>query len=57
MKVITLVLTVVAAVAVSSCCCQSQPAPALHKMPRNMDPVDEPVMTEPVKVLPEKSGK
>ena len=56
MKVITLALTIAAVVAVSSCCCQSQPAPALHKMPRNMDPMDT-VVTEPVKILPDKSGK
>lgn len=57
MKVITLVLTIVTAVAVSSCCCQSQPAPKLHKMPKNIDPMDDPVVPEPVKVIPEKSGK
>jgi len=56
MKVTTLILSVACAVALSSCCCQSQPAPILHPMPKDcgaQPEVQQPI-TEPVKVLDEK---
>ena len=49
MKAFTLVSIVVSAVAFSSCCCQSQPAPGLRPMPKNLVS-DQPVSVEPVKV-------
>ncbi|MCI7698542.1 MAG: hypothetical protein MSQ05_04070 [Akkermansia sp.] len=56
MKILTSVLAFVSALAVSSCCCQSQPMPKLPKMPR----CDEPTMVpqtpqEPVKVFHDKN--
>ena len=59
MKVTTLILAVACAVGFSSCCCQTQPAPKLRAMPKNLVPEEQPVQpgtiatqpTEPVKVL------
>lgn len=50
MKAITLITIVLSAVAVSSCCCQSQSMPALRPMPKNLV-TDQPTPVEPVKVL------
>ncbi|MBQ2379944.1 MAG: hypothetical protein II295_06075 [Akkermansia sp.] len=52
MKVTTLILAVACAVGFSSCCCQSQPAPKLHPMPKPCCQVEQP--TEPIKVFDEK---
>lgn len=60
MKFATLIVSVVCAVAISSCCCQTQSAPKLRTMPKNLVPEDQPVTpatpaaeqpTAPVKVL------
>ena len=62
MKFTTLIVSVACAVAFSSCCCQTQPAPKLRSMPKNLVPEEQPVQpcatagqpgapTEPVKVL------
>ncbi len=42
MKFAAFVFSVVSAVALSSCCCQMQDAPALRKMPRNLVPEEAP---------------
>ena len=63
MKFTALVLSVVTAVALSSCCCQTQSAPKLRAMPTNLVPEEQPVQpgttaeqpTAPVKVLDSKS--
>lgn len=59
MKFTTLIVSVACAVALSSCCCQTQPMPKLRPMPKNLVPEEQPVQpgqpgnvaTEPVKVL------
>ena len=55
MKLTTLIVSVACAVALSSCCCQTQPMPKLRAMPKNLVPEDQPVQTDiavqPVKVL------
>lgn len=62
MKFTALIVSVACAVAFSSCCCQTQPAPKLRSMPKNLVPEEQPVQpgtpagqpgapTEPVKVL------
>ena len=50
MKAITLITVVLSAVAISSCCCQSQSMPGLRPMPKNLV-TDQPVPVEPVKVM------
>ena len=62
MKFIALTLAAVTALSFSSCYCQSQPAPKLHPMPKNLDQeVDQPGTPgqpdQPVKVYNEKKGK
>ncbi len=42
MKFTALVLSVVTAVALSSCCCQKQAAPKLRNMPTNLVPEEQP---------------
>lgn len=42
MKFAAFVFSVVSAVALSSCCCQTQDAPKLRKMPRNLVPEEAP---------------
>lgn len=42
MKITALILSVVTAVAVSSCCCQKQAAPKLRHMPTNLVPEEQP---------------
>ena len=42
MKFTALILSVVSAVAFSSCCCQTQAAPKLRKVPTDLDPVEQP---------------
>ncbi|MBE6415077.1 MAG: hypothetical protein E7032_00920 [Akkermansiaceae bacterium] len=59
MKFTTLIVAVACAVAFSSCCCQTQSAPKLRAMPKNLVPEEQPVQpgtaaeqpTAPVKVL------
>ncbi|MBR3925599.1 MAG: hypothetical protein IKJ58_02425 [Akkermansia sp.] len=51
MKLTTLMLAVACAVGFSSCCCQTQSAPALHPMPKNCTPQPELQPVEPVRVL------
>lgn len=60
MKFTTLIVSVACAVALSSCCCQTQPMPKLRPMPKNLVPEDQPVQQpvqpgsvaeQPVKVL------
>ncbi|MBR5895477.1 MAG: hypothetical protein IKZ13_08040 [Akkermansia sp.] len=56
MKVTTLILSVACAVALSSCCCQSQSAPILHPMPKpcgaqQQDATTQQPVEAPVKVL------
>jgi len=56
MKVTTLILAVMGAASLSSCCCQSQPVPPLRPMPDfgcgKGEPIAPPV--EPIKVLDHK---
>ena len=42
MKFTALILSVVSAVALTSCCCQTQAMPKLRKMPRNLVPEEAP---------------
>ena len=56
MKFTTLIVSVACAVALSSCCCQTQPMPKLRPMPKNLVPEEQPVQPgtvaeQPVKVL------
>lgn len=52
MKFTTLIVAVACAVAFSSCCCQTQPAPKLRAMPKDLVPEEAPVQpSAPVKVL------
>ncbi|MBR3903276.1 MAG: hypothetical protein IKJ29_06435 [Akkermansia sp.] len=59
MKFTALILSVVSAVALTSCCCQTQAMPKLRKMPTDLVPEEMPgapgeqpgAPTEPVKVL------
>ncbi|MBQ5665002.1 MAG: hypothetical protein UHH87_05260 [Akkermansia sp.] len=62
MKFTALILSVVSAVALSSCCCQKQAMPKLRNMPMDLVPEDQigtsvtpgvtaPQPTAPVKVL------
>ena len=59
MKFTTLIVSVACAVAFSSCCCQTQSAPKLRSMPKDLVPEEQPVQPgataaqpgEPVKVL------
>lgn len=58
MKAVTLIMIIVGAVALNSCCCQSQAVPQLRPMPKNLlsdVPPQQP--TEPVKVLDYKGSK
>lgn len=58
MKAVTLITLVVGAVALSSCCCQSQSMPALRPMPKNLiSDVTAAQLAEPVKVIPYKEAK
>lgn len=50
MKAFTLVSILICAVGLSSCCCQSQPMPALRPMPKDLVS-DTQTPVEPVKVL------
>lgn len=55
MKAVTLVSVLIASVALSSCCCQSQPAPGLRPMPKNLvKDVPAAPYVEPVKVFTQK---
>ena len=56
MKAITLITVVLSAVAISSCCCQSQSVPPLRPMPKDLLS-DTPVQTTPVKVIGYKDAK
>lgn len=51
MKAITLITIIAGAVALNSCCCQSQSAPALRPMPKNLLKDAPPVQEPPVQVL------
>lgn len=60
MKFTALILSVVSAVALSSCCCQKQAMPKLRNMPTDLVPEEQPCQpgataaeqpTAPVKVL------
>ncbi len=55
MKAVTLITMLVGSVALSSCCCQSQPAPPLRPMPKDLvkDTPQAPYV-EPVKVFTQK---
>lgn len=62
MKAITLILAAATALSFSACCCQSQPAPKLHPMPKDLDnDVDNNipgnVPDQPIKVYQDKKGK
>ncbi len=56
MKAVSLITLLVGAIAVSSCCCQSQPAPKLRPMPKDLvnDAAQPPLPVEPVKVFTQK---
>ncbi len=56
MKFTAIILSVVSAVAFSSCCCQNQAAPKLRAMPSDLVPEEQPgqpapTADAPVKVL------
>ncbi|MBR6576687.1 MAG: hypothetical protein IKK73_06115 [Akkermansia sp.] len=42
MKFTAIILSVVSAVAFSSCCCQTQSAPKLRKVPADLVPAEQP---------------
>ena len=48
MKILTSVLAFVSALAVSSCCCQSQPMPKLRPFPKDCQEVMTPAAQAPV---------
>ena len=54
MKAVTLITIIVGAVALNSCCCQSQSVPALRPMPKNLIKDAPPIYEAPVKVFNEK---
>lgn len=58
MKAVSLISVIVCAMALNSCCCQSQPMPPLRPMPKNLGNLDAmtpaPVCSEPVKVFNQK---
>ena len=54
MKLTTLIVSVACAVALSSCCCQTQPMPKLRAMPKNLVPEEQPVQPGTVAELPVK---
>ncbi|MCH5285356.1 MAG: hypothetical protein J1E42_07135 [Akkermansiaceae bacterium] len=54
MKAVTLITILVGAVALNSCCCQSQSMPPLRPMPKNLIKDTPPVYSEPVKVFRQK---
>lgn len=55
MKAVTLISVLVASMALSACCCQSQPAPELRPMPKNLvKDVPAAPYVEPVKVFTQK---
>ncbi len=53
MKFTALIAAVACSVAFSSCCCQTQSAPKLRAMPKDLVPEEQPAMVvdQPVKVL------
>lgn len=55
MKVATLVTIILGAVALNSCCCQSQSMPPLRPMPKDLIKDAPPVYNTPVKVLDQKA--
>lgn len=59
MKAFTLISILVSAMALNSCCCQSQKVPPLRPMPRDLlsDTVPPTLQQEPVKVINYKEGK
>lgn len=58
MKAITLILAAATALSFSACCCQSQPAPKLHPMPKDLDnDVNDDIPQQPIKVYQDKKGK
>lgn len=56
MKALTLITILAGAVALNSCCCQSQSVPPLRPMPKDLLS-DTPVQTTPVKVIGYKDAK